>query len=69
MLEMIISTKELNDDRGKCSSLDCSMPVLQYCLLIGFFPRDAVLMKYSGVLVVTFTVMFSLPFRYYLIRN
>ncbi len=33
------------------------------------FSQDAVLSKYSGILVVTFTVMFSLPFMYFLIRD
>lgn len=32
------------------------------------FAKDSVLSAYSGILVVTFTVMFSLPFMYYLIR-
>jgi len=33
------------------------------------FSQDAVLFKYSGILVVTFTVMFSMPFMYYSIKN
>jgi uncharacterized membrane protein SpoIIM required for sporulation len=33
-----------------------------------FFERDAVLAGYSGIIVVTFCVMFSLPFMYYLIK-
>ncbi len=32
------------------------------------FSQDAVLSKYSGILVVTFTVMFSMPFVYYTIK-
>jgi uncharacterized membrane protein SpoIIM required for sporulation len=32
------------------------------------FAQDAVLSKRSGILVVTFTVMFSIPFIYYIIR-
>lgn len=32
------------------------------------FSRDAVLSKYAGILVVTFTVMFSMPFIYYTIK-
>jgi len=38
-------------------------------LLVHFvFARDAVLSKYSGLLLVTFTVMFSMPFIYYTIK-
>ena len=32
------------------------------------FSQDAVLSRYSGILVVTFTVMFSIPFVYYVTR-
>jgi len=34
-----------------------------------FFSNDAVLVKYSGLIVVTFCVMFSLPFMYYIINQ
>src|SRR3989304_6027890 len=34
-----------------------------------FFGRDVVLSEYSGMIVVTFCVMFSLPFMYYLIKS
>ncbi len=33
------------------------------------FSGDVVLSKYSGILVVTFSVMFTLPFMYYLIKD
>ena len=42
---------------------------LAILLVNWIFSGDAVLDKYSGILVVTFTVMFSLPFMYYLIKN
>ncbi len=39
-------------------------------LLVHFlFSRDAVLSKYSGMLVVTFCVMFSFPYLYFLIKQ
>ncbi len=39
-------------------------------LLVSFiFSKDSVLSGYGGILVVTFTVMFSLPFMYYLIKE
>src|SRR3989338_6731563 len=34
-----------------------------------FFSSDPVLVKYSGILVVTFCVMFSLPYLYAIIRK
>jgi len=41
---------------------------LSILLVTWIFSRDAVLANYSGILVVTFTVMFSLPFMYYVIK-
>ena len=38
-------------------------------LLVDFiFSSDIVLAKFSGILIVTFTVMFSIPFFYYMIK-
>jgi len=34
-----------------------------------FFSGDVVLSKYSGMIVITFSVMFSLPFMYYTIKQ
>ena len=34
-----------------------------------FFARDTILSEYSGMLVVTFCVMFSLPFMYFIIKR
>jgi len=41
---------------------------LSVILVHWIFSGDAVLVKYSGILVVTFTVMFSMPFVYYTIK-
>ncbi len=41
---------------------------LSLLLVNWMFSGDPVLSKYSGVLIVTFTVMFSLPFIYFTIR-
>lgn len=41
---------------------------LSVLLVHWIFASDAVLSKYSGILVVTFSVMFSLPFMYYLFK-
>ena len=38
-------------------------------LIVDFvFSSDIVLAKFSGILIVTFTVMFSIPFFYYMIK-
>lgn len=42
---------------------------LSILLVSWIFSSDVVLSKYSGILVVTFSVIFSLPFMYYLIKN
>lgn len=42
---------------------------LSLLLVRWFFSKDAVLSQYSGILVVTFTVMFALPFMYYIINE
>lgn len=42
---------------------------LSLLLVKWFFSGDTVLYEYAGMLVVTFSVLFSLPFMYFLIRN
>jgi uncharacterized membrane protein SpoIIM required for sporulation len=42
---------------------------LSLILVKWFFAPDPVLSKFSGMIVVTFCVMFSLPFMYFLIRQ
>lgn len=42
---------------------------LSILLVHWFFSGDVVLRNYSGMIVVTFSVMFSLPFMYYLIKK
>ena len=41
---------------------------LSVLLVEWIFAQDAVLSKYSGLIVVTFTVMFSMPFVYYTLK-
>ncbi|MEM3075012.1 MAG: stage II sporulation protein M [Candidatus Pacearchaeota archaeon] len=41
---------------------------LSVLLVNWIFAKDIVLAKYSGILIVTFTVMFSIPFFYYMLR-
>ncbi len=42
---------------------------LSILLVSWFFNKDPVLSQYSGMIVVTFCVMFSLPFMYFIIRQ
>ena len=42
---------------------------LSLLLVKWFFSADVVLSQYSGILVVTFCVIFSLPFMYYIIKK
>lgn len=42
---------------------------LSLLLVSLFFGNDPVLVKYSGLMVVTFCVMFSLPFMYFIIKK
>ncbi len=42
---------------------------LSLLLVHWFFAKDTVLSQYSGMLVVTFCVMFSLPFMYFIIKK
>lgn len=41
---------------------------LSLILVTKIFSQDAVLSKYSGILVVTFTVMFSIPYVFYTLK-
>jgi len=41
---------------------------LSILLVSWIFSKDPVLARYSGILIVTFTVMFSMPFMYYTIK-
>lgn len=68
MLEMIAKPK-----RAKRRPWEMFFVGLLYSIvalaIVGFiFGKDSVLSAYGGILVVTFTVLFSFPFMYYLIK-
>jgi len=42
---------------------------LSLLLVSWFFAKDVVLSEYSGMIIVTFCVMFSLPYMYYIIKR
>jgi uncharacterized membrane protein SpoIIM required for sporulation len=68
MLEMLISPKKAERKPWELFFVGIFYASISILLVNWIFARDAVLAKYSGVLVVTFTVMFSLPFMYYMIK-
>lgn len=68
MLEMLISPTKAERKPWELFFVGIFYASISILLVNWIFARDAVLAKYSGVLVVTFTVMFSLPFMYYMIK-
>ena len=69
MLEMLLSPRKAEREPWTMFFVGLIYASLAILLVNWIFASDAVLAKYSGILVVTFTVMFSLPFMYYLIKN
>lgn len=69
MLESIINPKRV--ERGPLKMLFIGLVYSSLSLLLvkWFFSSDAVLSKFSGMIVVTFCVMFSIPFMYYMIKQ
>lgn len=69
MLEAIINPKEAEKGPWKMFFIGLIYASLSLILVNYFFKSDAVLSRYSGMIVVTFCVMFSLPFMFYTIRR
>ena len=69
MLEMLLSPAKAEREPWTMFFVGLVYASLAILLVNWIFSGDAVLAKYSGILVVTFTVMFSLPFMYYIIKN
>jgi len=68
MLEMLISPKKAERRPYELLFVGLFYASLSILLVDWIFSGDAVLSHYSGILVVTFTVMFSMPFVYYTIK-
>ncbi len=66
---MLLSPKKAKREPWEMLFVGLFYASLAILLVNWIFSQDAVLSKYSGILVVTFTVMFSMPFMYYLIKN
>ena len=69
MLESMINPKRLVKGPWKMFFIGILYASLSLLLSQWFFSKDAVLSHYSGIIVVTFCVLFSLPFMYYLIKT
>src|SRR3989338_393992 len=68
MLEMLINPKKAERRTWEMLFVGFFYSSISLLLVNWIFAKDAVLSQYSGILIVTFTVMFSLPFMYFTIR-
>lgn len=68
MLEMLINPRKAERRPWELFFVGAFYASLSILLVNWIFSQDAVLSRYSGILVVTFTVMFSMPFVYYTLR-
>ena len=69
MLESLVNPRRVEKGPWKMFFIGLLYASLSLILVKLFFSGDAVLTKYSGLLVVTFCVMFSLPFMYFIIKQ
>jgi uncharacterized membrane protein SpoIIM required for sporulation len=69
MLESLINPARAEKGPWKMFFIGILYASLSLLLVHWFFRKDFVLSGFSGILVVTFCVMFSLPFIFYLIRT
>ncbi len=68
MLEMLINPKKAERHPWEMFFIGLLYASLSVLLVNWVFSQDAVLVKYSGILVILFTVLLSLPFMYYTLR-
>jgi uncharacterized membrane protein SpoIIM required for sporulation len=69
MLESMINPKRAEKGPWKMFFIGILYGSLSLLLVHFMFKGDAILSKYSGLLVVLFCVMFSIPFMYFIIRQ
>ncbi|MBU2616278.1 MAG: stage II sporulation protein M [Nanoarchaeota archaeon] len=69
MLESLINPKRVEKGPWKMFFIGLIYSSLSLLLVHWFFSGDSVLSQYSGMIVVTFSVMFSLPFIYYMFKQ
>jgi len=68
MLEMLINPAKAERHPWEMGFIGFFYASLSVILVTWVFSQDAVLVNSSGILVVLFTVLFSLPFVYYMLR-
>ncbi len=68
MLEMLVNPQKAERRSWELFFVGAFYASLSILFVNWVFSQDAVLSKYSGILVVTFTVMLSIPFVYYTLR-
>ena len=69
MLEMLVNPAKAERSPWEMFFVGAFYATIALILVKWIFSGDPVLSKYSGILVVTFTVMLTLPFIYYAIKN
>jgi uncharacterized membrane protein SpoIIM required for sporulation len=69
MLEMLINPKKAEKNPWKMFFIGAFYATVSLILVEWIFSSDPVLSKYIGILVVTFCVMFCIPFMYYALRG
>jgi len=69
MLESLINPKRAEKGPWKMFFVGLVYASLSLLMVHWFFSNDTILSEYSGMIVVTFCVMFSLPFMYYIIKR
>ncbi len=69
MLESLINPKRAEKGPWKMLFIGLIYASLSLIMVHWFFSEDVILSEYSGMMAVTFCVMFSLPFMYYIIKK
>jgi uncharacterized membrane protein SpoIIM required for sporulation len=69
MLEMLINPKKAEKSPWWMFVIGLVYGIISLVLVTWIFSGDSVLSRYSGILVVTFSVMFSIPFIYFAMKE
>ena len=68
MFEMLVNPREAEKHPINLFFVGLLYASLSLLIVDLIFLRNSVFSKYSSLLIVTFTTMFSIPFMYYIIR-
>ena len=68
MIEILVSPKNAERRPWQMFIVGLFYASISLLLVTFVFAKDSVLSQYGGILMVTFTVMCSMPFMYYLIK-